>query len=137
MGWYVICTSNLCHATIGSHNYDGGLITFKSSIQIGEALDIKHMNFVDEKYARNNLSSALFTPFSNLLVNLFADFWFYFTDVTSKKCHKALSSRVDNINLVKSDSVYDFFSLLKFTFGALYESSLRSDIVVVTAAGKW
>jgi hypothetical protein len=50
------------------------------------------VNFVDEEYSRNNLSSALFTPFSNLLINLFADFWFDFTDITSKKRHETLGS---------------------------------------------
>jgi hypothetical protein len=88
------------------------LIAFKSSVQVGEALNIKHVNFVDEKYARNNFSSAFLTPFSNFLIDLFADFWFNFADITRKECHETLSSGVDNIDLMKSDSMNDLFSLL-------------------------
>jgi len=94
------------------------------------------MDLIDEQDTWNDLSSAFFSPFSNFLINLFSDFWFNFTDITSEKSHETLSSGVDNINFVKSNSVNDFFSLLEFTFWALDVSSLWSGVIEITASSE-
>lgn len=132
----VISSSNLGNTSVGSHDDNWSLIAFKSSVKIGEALDIKHVNFVDKEYTGYNLSSAFFAPLGNLLVDLLTDFRFNFTDIASKKSHEALSPGVDNVYFVECYCVDNFLSLLELAFRALDESSLGANVVVITASGK-
>jgi len=94
------------------------------------------MDLIDEEDTWDDLSTAFFSPLGDLLVDLFSNFRLDFTDVTREKSHEALGSRIDDIDLMQCDSVDDFLSLLKFTLWALDESSLWSNIIVVTASGK-
>ena len=94
------------------------------------------MDLINEENTWYDLCSPFFSPLSNLLVNLFTNFWLDFTDVTREKSHEALSSRIDDIDLVKRDGMDDFLSLLKFTLWALDESCLWSNIIIVTASGE-
>jgi len=94
------------------------------------------MDFINEEDTWYDLSTAFLSPFCNLLVNLFTNFWLDLTNVTSEESHEALRARVNDIDLVESNCVHDLLSLLELTFGALNEASLRSDIVEVTAAGE-
>jgi len=89
---HVVCTSDLCDSSVRCHDDDRSLVTFKCSVQEGEALDVKHVNLINEKNTWDDFSAALFSPFCDFLVNLFSYFGLNFTDVTSEECHKALSA---------------------------------------------
>ena len=94
------------------------------------------MDLIDKENTWHDLSTAFLSPFSNFLVNLFANFLLDFTDITSKESKEALSSAVDNINFVKGHSVNNFFSLLKLAFRALNKPCLGSYIVIIAAASE-
>lgn len=72
-----------------------------------------------EAYARNDLSLAFFSPLCHLGVNLISKLRFDFTGITSKEGKETLSSTVDNVDFVKRYRMYNFFSLLDFTFWTL------------------
>ena len=127
----VLSATDLSDTSVSGHDDNRGLVTFESSIKEGEALDIKHVDLINEEDTWNDLSTSLLTPLSDLLVNLFSYFGLDLTDITSKQSHEALCSRVDDIYLVKCHGVDDFLTLLELTLGALDKSSLRSDIVEV------
>ena len=65
---------------------------------------------------------------------LFANLEFNFTDVTSEQRHKALLSLFDDVDLVKSHRVQDFFPLLKLTLRTLDEAGLAANVIVVACA---
>jgi len=132
----IVSSSNFSYSTVSCHNYNRCLITFESSIQIREAFYVQHVNFVDKKYTWDDFSSTLFTPLCNFLIDLLSNFRFNFTNISCKKCHEALGSRIYDVDFVKSDSVNNFFSFLQLTLWALNKSSLGTNIVIVTAAGK-
>ena len=102
-----------------------------SSVKEREALNVKHMNLIDEEDARHDFSTAFFTPFSNFLINLVANFGLNFSDITGEEGHESLTAGVDDINLMKGNSVDNFLTLLELSFGALNEASLGSDVIVV------
>lgn len=89
------------------------------------------MDLIDEKNTGNNFGTAFFAPFGDLLVNLFADLGLDFSDVTGEESHEALASRVDDIDFVEGDRVHNFLALLQFTFGALNETCLGANIIIV------
>jgi hypothetical protein len=84
VGAQVVSSSDLGDSSVGCHDNDGGLIAFKSSVQEREALDVKHMDLIDEEYTRHDLSTTFLSPFSYFLVNLLSNFGFDFTDITSE-----------------------------------------------------
>ena len=127
---------DLRDTSVGGHDHDRRLVALQCSIKEGEALDVEHVDLVDEENTRDDLGTALFAPLSDLLVNLFAHLGLDLTDITSEERHEALSARVNNIDLVKCHGVNDFLTLLKLTLWALNKSGLRTDIVEVRAAGE-
>jgi len=92
------------------------------------------MDLINEKHAWYYLSSSLFSPFSDLLIDLLSHLLLYFTDVSCEESEEPLGPAVDNIDFMKSDSMHNFLPLLKLAFGALHKPGLRADIVVVTAS---
>jgi hypothetical protein len=84
VGGKVICSSYFGDSAISCHDNDWGLIAFKGSVEEREAFNVKHMDLVNEKNTRHNLSSSFFSPFSDFLVNLLTDFRFYFSNITSE-----------------------------------------------------
>lgn len=80
----VVGASNLGDTAVSGHDHHGSLVGLESTIEEGEAFDIEHVDLVDEKDTRHDLSTALLTPFGNLLVDLFADFWLDFANVSGK-----------------------------------------------------
>ena len=129
-------STDLSDTSVGGHDDDGSLVAFQSSIEEGEALDVEHVNLIDEEDTRHDLSTAFLSPLGDLLVDLFSYFRLDLTDITSEEGHEALGAGVDDIDLVKSDSVDDLLALLEITLGALDEASLRANVVEVTAAGE-
>lgn len=94
------------------------------------------MNLINEQYTGDDLSATFLTPFSNLLVDLFAYLRLNFTNITSEEGHEALLAGVDNINFVEGHSVDDFLALLQLTLGALNKAGLGTNVVIVGRAGK-
>ena len=94
------------------------------------------MNLIDEEYTGYDLGTTFLSPLGDFLVDLFSDLRFDLTDISGEEGHETLCARVDNINLMKGDSVHDFLTLLQLALGALYEASLWADIIEVTAAGE-
>ena len=94
------------------------------------------MNLIDEEDTGYDLGTTFLSPLSDFLVDLFSNLGFDLTDISSEECHETLCARIDNINLMKSDSVHNFLALLQLTLGALNEASLWADIVKVAAAGE-
>jgi len=92
------------------------------------------MDLINEKDTWHNLSSSLFSPFGHFLVDLFSHLWLDFSDISSKKSHKSLGSRVNNINLMESDGMDHLFSLLKLTLWALHVSGLWPTVVEVAGS---
>lgn len=132
----IVCASDFSNTTVGCHDNNWSLVTFKRSIEEREALYIKHVDFIDEKHTRYDLSSSFFSPFSYFLINLFSDFRFNFTNITGKKGHETLCAGVNNINFMKGHRVNNFFSFLKFSFRTLYKSGLWTNVIIITAASK-
>ena len=128
--------SDFRDTSVSSHDDDRGLVALKSSVKEGETLDIEHVYLIDEEDTGDDLSTPLFSPLGHLLVNLFTDLRFDLTNITSEESHEALRPRVDHIDLVECHCMHDLLSLLKFAFGALDETSLRTDVVKVTATSE-
>ena len=76
-------------------------------------------------HTRDDLRFALLSPFSNLRVNLIAEFRLYFTRVAGKEGKEALRSAVDDVDFVKGDGVDNLLALLDFAFWALYKFRLK------------
>jgi len=136
MGGQVVCASDLGDSSVGRHDDDGSLVAFKSSVQEGEALDVEHMNLIDEEDTGHDFSAALFSPLGDFLVNLLSNLGLDLTDVTCEQSHEALGARVDHIDLVEGHSVNNLLPLLELTLGALNEAGLGADIVEVGASGE-
>jgi len=94
------------------------------------------MYLINEENTWDDLSSSFFSPFGDLLVNLFSDFWLDLTNITSKEGHETLCSRVDDINLMKCYCVHDLFALLQLTLWALHIPCLWPCVIKVTAPGE-
>ena len=94
------------------------------------------MDLIDEENTRYDFSTAFLSPFSYLLVNLLSDFWLDLTNISSKECKESLSSAIDNIDFMQSNSVNYFLSLLQLSLWALNEPGLGSNIVVITASSE-
>lgn len=61
-------------ATVGSHDEDRRHVTLQGSVEEGEALNVQHVDLVDEQHARDNLCLALLPPLGHLGVDLLSDF---------------------------------------------------------------
>lgn len=128
----IVGSSDLSDASVGGHDDDGGLVRLKGSVQEREALNVKHMHLIDKENTWHDLRTSLLSPLGNFLIDLLPNFWLDFSNISCEQGHESLRPRIDDINLVKSNSVNDFFPLLQFTLGALDESGLWSLVVEIT-----
>ena len=55
--------------SVSSKDDDGGKVALKGSVEVGEALNIKHMNFIDEEDSWNQLSNTVVDVFVNYLID--------------------------------------------------------------------
>ena len=83
-GEKIVGSSDLGDTTVCCHDDNGCLVTFESSIKVREAFDIEHVHLIDEEHTWNDFSSAFFSPFGHFLIDLFSNFWFDLTNVTSE-----------------------------------------------------
>ena len=130
----IVGASNLGDTTVSSHDDDGSLVGLESTIEEREALNVEHMNLINEQDTGHDLGAALLSPLGNLLVNLLSDLRLDLTNITSEESHEALGARVDDVDLVKGDSVNNLLSLLELTLGALNVSGLRTLVIKITGA---
>ncbi len=75
-------------------------------------------------YTRYNLSFTLFSPFSDLRVNLVSELGLDFACVAGEECQEALGATVDDVYFVQRYRVNHFSTLLNFAFRALNELRL-------------
>lgn len=127
----VVSTSDLCQSSVCGHNNNGSLFWFKSSVQVREAFNVQHVNFINEQDSWNNLSSSFFSPLSYFLINLISNLWLDFSNVSREQCQKALSSWVNDINLMKSDSMNNLFSLMQLSLRTLHISLPASNSIKI------
>ena len=87
-----ISSSDLTDAPVGSEHDDRSQVALQCSIEVGEALDVKHVHLVNEQHTWDDLGATLLSPLSNFLINLLADLRLDFTNISGKESHKSLSS---------------------------------------------
>lgn len=56
-------------ASVGCKDDDGGNRRFQGPVQVGEALDVQHVDLIDKEYTWNQLSDALINVLIHHLVN--------------------------------------------------------------------
>mmetsp|Transcript_17904 Transcript_17904/g.71774 ORF Transcript_17904/g.71774 Transcript_17904/m.71774 type:complete len:98 (+) Transcript_17904:1087-1380(+) len=56
---YDICTSNCADATICREDDNGRKRRFKRTVQVREAFNIKHVDFINKEHARDQLGNTL------------------------------------------------------------------------------
>lgn len=81
-------------SSVGGDNQYRRHVILQCTIQKGEALDVEHVNFVDEEDARYDFCFAFFPPLRYLCVDLFPNFCTDFTGITRKQCQKSLRSEI-------------------------------------------
>lgn len=133
---HVVGAADSSDTTVSCHDHDWCLVALKGSVKEGEALNVQHVDLIEEQDTWDDLGTSLFTPLGNLLIDLLTNLWLDLTDVTSKESHEALLSGVDDINFVEGNSVDDLLTLLQFTLWALNESGLGANVIVLRALGK-
>merc|ERR1740117_1527349 len=94
------------------------------------------MDFINEEHSGDDFGSAFFSPLGYFLVNLLSDFGLNFSDISCEESHESLGAGVDNVDLMEGDGMDDLLSLLEFTFRALDEASLGSNVIVVGRTGE-
>lgn len=70
MGALVLRPSDLGDAAVGRNDQHGRQIRLQRAVQPRETLHVQHVDFINEQDARHNGCLALFTPLSDLGVDL-------------------------------------------------------------------
>ena len=85
--WWVLPYSAL--STVGGEDDNGSNGGLEGPMQVGEALDVQHVDLINEEDARNQLSNALVNVLVHHLVNLLPQFvWNRVTRVRPKMMDK-------------------------------------------------
>ena len=99
----------------------GGL---EEGVEVGETLDVKHMNFIDEDDSWNDLRDTLVNitldNFINLSAKLIGDFCPATLDETAHDAHNilaALWSSICGIEVTKSDVLNELLALVDIALG--------------------
>lgn len=118
-------------APVAGHDHDGGQFVFEGAVDVGEAFDVEHVDFVDEEDARHDFGFAFFFPFPDFGVDLVADLATDLTRVAREEGEESLCSGIYDVDFVQADCVDDFFSLLQFTIWALHKLGICPHCIVV------
>lgn len=81
----IVSASDLGHSSVGRHHDDRCLLRLESSVEVGEALNVKHVDLVDEENTRHDFRSALLSPFSNFLIDLISNLRLNLSNVSSEE----------------------------------------------------
>lgn len=116
--------TDLANTTVSGQDHDGGQVALKSTIEVSEALNVEHVNLIDEEHARHELGNTVVDVF----VDDFVDFE---TELLSdlsllgsvdlahegKEVTTTLGFGVSNIKIVKGHILDDFLLLVNVTLG--------------------
>jgi len=115
--------ANLTHSAVGGEDYDRGQVRLKSSVEIGETLNVKHVNLIDEQNSRHKLGDAVV----NIFVHNFVDFESQFlcnlgllrsVNLGHQRYEivASLGPRISYVEIVKSHILDYFLFLVNITF---------------------
>lgn len=121
----ILCSTDLRHSPVGRHDDQGGQFRFQRSIEKRKALDIEHVNLVNEQDTGYDFGLAFFPPIRYLAVDLFTKFGLDLSRITGEQGKEALTLAINDINLVERDRVLNFFTSLEFAVGTLHKLGLR------------
>ena len=80
MGRPHVGTFDLAHSSVSGKNHNGRQVRFQGSVEVCEALNIQHVDFINEQHSRDQFSNAVINVLVNNLVDfnseLFCDFSF-------------------------------------------------------------
>mmetsp|Transcript_13014 Transcript_13014/g.50886 ORF Transcript_13014/g.50886 Transcript_13014/m.50886 type:complete len:477 (-) Transcript_13014:125-1555(-) len=132
----VVRAADLRDAAVGGHHQHRRHVVFQRAVEVGEALDVEHVNLVDEEDAGDDVRLTFLPPLGDFRVNLLANLRADLAGVAREERQETLRPAVDHVDLVQGDDVDNLLSLLKLALGALHEFGLRAHGVVVAAPGE-
>ena len=94
------------------------------------------MDLINEQNSRDNFCFALFSPLRYFFIDLLSYFLSDLSCSTREQSQKTLWPWVDDINLMKSNSMNDFLSLFNLSFRTVDKSGLGSHSIVVRCSCK-
>ena len=127
----VVGAADLGDAPVRGHHQHRRHVVLQRSVKKREALDVQHVNLVDEEHAGDDVRLAFLSPLGNLHVDLLANLRADLAGVTREEREETLRPGVNHVDLVKGHDVDNFFSLLQLALGALHKLGLRPHRVVV------
>lgn len=131
----VLGTTDAGVTSVRGHDDDGGEVVLEGAVDEGETFNVEHMHLVDEEHAGDDGGLPFLLPLGHFGVDLVANLTADLTGVTSKQCQEALRPAVDDIDLVKADSVGDLATLLELAIRAGQELGIGAHGVVVACTG--
>ncbi len=118
-----VCSSDFTNTSVGGQDDDRSEIALKSSIQVGEALDIEHVDLIDEQDTWNKLSNTVIYVFVDDFVDFKSEFlgdfgFLWSVDLTHqrKEIVTTLRTSVGHIEIVEGDVLNDFFLFVDISF---------------------
>lgn len=66
----IFCAADGAHAAVGGKDDDRGQRGFEGAVEVGEAFNVEHVDFVNEEHARHKLGDALVNVLVDDLVDL-------------------------------------------------------------------
>lgn len=115
--------ANLADSTIGGEDHDRGKVGLKSSVKIGETLNIQHVYLIDEEHSRHKLSDAVVNVLVHNLVDFESQFFCDFSLLGSvhlgHQRHEVVSSlgpSISYVEIVKSHILDNFFFFVNIAF---------------------
>lgn len=131
----VVRAADLGVAPVRRHDDDGRQVDLERPVDVAEALDVEHVDLVDEEDAGDDLRFPFLLPLPDLGVDLVPDLAADLARVAAEEGQEALGPRVDDVDLVQGDGVDDLAALLELAVGALQELGVGAHGVVVAGAG--
>ena len=125
----IVSSSDLSDSSVGSKDYNGCLVGLECSVKEREALDVQHVNLIDEQNTWNQIRLVLLLPLSNLLINLISYFRSDFSSLSREQSHKSLGPRVNHIDVMKRHSMNNLFPLKNLSFWTLSKPCLRRNSI--------
>jgi len=118
-----LCSSDFTNTSVGSQNDDRSEIAFKGSIQVGEALNIEHVDLINEQDTWNELSDTViyvfvddFVDFKSQFLGDFGFLWSINLTHQRKEIVTTLRTSVGHIEIVEGDILNNFFFLVNISF---------------------